>query len=143
MGEKGFLSTIAGLLARALYAQGELGESARFSRICEESAAPDDVSSQMLWRRSRALLLANDGDLDRAEALAREAVELGEKTDFENDHADALVDLAGILAQRGRRDDALAELEEAAGRYERKGNLPSLERARRLASDLAGAQAPG
>ena len=137
MGEKGFSSTVAGLLARALYEQGEHGESARFSRICEEAAAPDDVVSQMLWRRSRAMLLAHDGDLERAEALAREAVELGERTDFENDHADALVDLAGILSLRGRRAEALTELEEAAGRYERKGNLPSLERAQRLAGELS------
>jgi tetratricopeptide (TPR) repeat protein len=91
----------------------------------------------MLWRRSRALLLAADGELDRAEALAREAVELGARRELENDHADALVDLAGILARRGRRAEALAELEEARARYERKGNLPSLERAQRLARDLA------
>src|SRR5205823_2882234 len=88
MGEMGFLSTIAGHLALALFARGEYSKSARFSRACEEAAAPDDASSQMLWRRSRAKLLAHDGDLERAEALAREAVERAAKTDFLNDHAD-------------------------------------------------------
>ena len=137
MGERGFRSTIAGFLADALYAQGEYAESARFSRTCEEAAAPDDALSQMLWRRSRAKLLAHEGDLERGEALAREAVQLGEKTDFENDHADALLDLAEILAVRGRRAEALTETEGAARRYERKGNLPSLERAQQLAQELS------
>jgi tetratricopeptide (TPR) repeat protein len=137
MGERGFRSTIAGFLAHALYAQGEYAESARFNRTCEEAAAPDDALSQMLWRRSRAKLLAHEGDLERAEALAREAVRLGEKTDFENDHAEALVDLAEILAQGGRRDEALRELGEAAARYERKGNLPSLARTQRLEQELS------
>jgi tetratricopeptide (TPR) repeat protein len=91
----------------------------------------------MLWRRSRAKLLAREGNLERAEALAREAVELAAKTDFLSDHADAFVDLAEIHALGGRRDQALAELEEAAKRYQLKGNLPSLERARSAAAELA------
>jgi predicted ATPase/class 3 adenylate cyclase len=143
MGEMGFLSTIAGHLALALFVQGEYAESARFSRICEESAAPDDAPSQVLWRRSRAKLLAHDGDLERAEALAREAVERAAKTDFLNDHADALVDLGEILAPAGRREDALRAVDEAAKRYERKGNLPSLERARRLGRELSASLASG
>ena len=143
MGERGFRSTIAGFLAHALYAQGEYAESERFSRTCEEAAAPDDALSQMLWRRSRAKILAHGGDLERAEALAREAVRLGEKTDFLNDHADALVDLAEVLALAGRRPAALAEIEEAAKRYERKGNLPSLERTRAVAQELSAPLASG
>src|SRR5438067_257651 len=137
MGERGFRSTIAGFLADALYAQGEYAESARFSRTCEEAAAPDDALSKMLWRRSRAQLLAHEGDLERGEALAREAVQLGEQTDFDNDHADALLDLAESLALCGRRAEALTGIETAASRYERKGNLPSLERAQRLAQELS------
>jgi predicted ATPase/class 3 adenylate cyclase len=139
MGEKGFLSTVAGLLAEALYAQGEYAESARFSRECEEAAAPDDALSQMLWRRTRAKILAREGKLERAEALAREAVELATKTDVLNDHADAFVDLAEIHALDGRREEALVEIEEAAKRYELKGNLPSLQRARSAAAELAAA----
>jgi len=104
--------------------------------VCEEAAAPDDALSQLLWRRSRAKLAAREGDLGRAEALAREAVQVAARTDFLNDHADALVDLAEILVLAGRREEALAEVEEAVSRYERKGNLPSLERARQLARDL-------
>jgi predicted ATPase/class 3 adenylate cyclase/tetratricopeptide (TPR) repeat protein len=137
MGERGFLSTIAGCLAHALVGQGEYAEGMRFSRACEEAAAPDDVFSQMLWRSSRAKILAQQGDLERAEALAREAVSLGGQTDLMNTHADALSELAEILAQAERREEALTVLEEAAARYEGKGNLPSLRRAREAASELA------
>ena len=58
MGERGFLSTIAGFLAQALCAQGEYDEAERFSRASEAAAAPDDVMSQVLWRTARAKVRA-------------------------------------------------------------------------------------
>ncbi|HEY6836657.1 MAG TPA: adenylate/guanylate cyclase domain-containing protein [Gaiellaceae bacterium] len=137
MGERGFLSTTAGFLSHALYAQGAYGESARFGRICEQLAAADDVPSQTLWRRSRAKLSAREGDLEAAEALAREAVRLCAATDFLNSHAEALVDLAEILALEGRREEALDVLGEAAGKYRQKGNLVSLRRVEELSASLA------
>ena len=73
---------------------------------------------------------------EQIEGLAREAVQVAAKTDFLNDRADALIDLAEILALAGRREEGLAEIEEAVKCYERKGNLPALERARRFAGDL-------
>jgi tetratricopeptide (TPR) repeat protein len=91
----------------------------------------------MLWRTSRARIRAQQGDLERAEALAREAVQLGERTDLLNTQADALLDLAEVLALAGRREEALVALEEAARLYERKGNLPAIERARSVAEELA------
>ena len=137
MGERAFSSTIAGFLAQALCAEGRYEEAARFSRASEEAAASDDVFSQMLWRTSRARIRAQQGDLERAEALAREAVQLGERTDLLNTLADARFDLAEVLALAGRREEALVALEEAARLYERKGNLPALERARSVAEELA------
>jgi predicted ATPase/class 3 adenylate cyclase len=137
MGERGFLSTIAAFLAHALFAAGELDEAAWFSWASEEAAAPDDVASQILWRSARAKILARQGDLARAEALAREAVRLSEPTDLVNTQADALSDLAEVLALAGRRTEAASALDEAARRYEQKGNLPSLLRAQETARELA------
>ena len=137
MGERAFSSTIAGFLAQGLCAEGRYEEAARFSRASEEAAASDDIFSQMLWRTSRARIRAQQGDLERAEALAREAVQLGKRTDLLNTQADALFDLAEVLALAGRREEALVALEEAARLYERKGNLPALERARTAAEELA------
>jgi predicted ATPase len=137
MGERGFLSTVAGFLALALYAAGEFVESARFSKASEDAAAADDVFSQILWRTSRAKLLARQSDFERAEALAREAVRLGEPTDLLNEKADTLADLAEVLRMAGRGGEARAAFEQAAGLYERKGNLPALARARSSAHELA------
>jgi predicted ATPase/class 3 adenylate cyclase len=137
MGERGFLSTIAGFLAQALCAQGEYDEAEHFSRVSEAAAAPDDVMSQVLWRTARAKVQAQRGDAEAAETLAREAVELAEGTELLNTQGDALVDLATVLTATGRREEALVAAEAAAERYEQKGNRPSLERARRLAGELA------
>ena len=137
MGERGLLSTVAGFLAQALYAEGDYHEAARFSRASEDAAATDDVFSQMLWRISRAKILVRQGDSERAEALAQEAVRLGEATDLLSTRADMLCDLAEVLRLAGRRADALPALATAARLYEQKGNLPGLERAQALAADLS------
>jgi tetratricopeptide (TPR) repeat protein len=138
-GERGYLSSIAGFLAHALYEEGRDDEAERFSRECEDAAAPDDVLSQVLWRTARAKIRARQGDLQRAEALAREAVHLGEPTDLVSTRADALSDLAVVLALGGRRDEALVALGEATRLHERKGNLAALERVRLVAAQLAAA----
>jgi ATP/maltotriose-dependent transcriptional regulator MalT len=134
MGERGFRSTIAGLLAHALCALGEDDEADRFSRACEDAAAPEDAFSQVLWRSARAKVLARRGDAGPAEAAAREAVEIAERTDLLNTQADALLDLAEVLERSGRNDEARAAAQDAAECFERKGNLVSLARARAAVS---------
>jgi predicted ATPase/class 3 adenylate cyclase len=137
MGERGFRSTIAGLLAHALCAVEEDEEAERFSRAGESAAAGDDVYSQVLWRSARAKVLARRGEVEAAEATAREAVALAERTDLLNTQADALLDLAEVLALADRADEARAAARGAAERFERKGNLPSLARARRAAGEAS------
>ena len=140
LGERGFLSSIAGFLAHTLCALGEFEEADRFSRAGETAATPDDVLSQVLWRTARAKIRAERGDAEGAEVLAREAVGLAEATDLLNTQGDALLDLASVLAHGPRREDALAAAEEAARRFEQKGNRASLARARALARELAPAR---
>ena len=140
MGERGYLSTAAALLAQALYAQGDLGEAERFSRVSEDAAAPEDVFSQVLWRSARAKIRARRGETTEAEALAREAVELADRTDMLNTQGDALVDLGEALSLAQRPAEAVSAFEQAAERYERKGNRVSLERARALAREVAPAR---
>jgi hypothetical protein len=136
MGERGLLSTVAGFLAQALYADGEYEEAERFSKLSEGATAVDDVFSHMLWRSSRAKLLARQGDLQRAETLAREAVRISESTDLLITRADMLVDLAHVLSLADRPPEAAAALVEAAQLYEQKGSAPALERARASAGEL-------
>jgi ATP/maltotriose-dependent transcriptional regulator MalT len=137
MGERGYLSTSAALLAHALYAQNELDEAERFTRLSEDAAASEDVFSQVLWRAVRAKIRARRGELAEAEAMGREAVALVEKTDMLNTQGDTLADLAEVLSLAGRPAEAISVLEQAAEIFERKGNRISLERVRALARELA------
>ena len=137
MGERSYLSTIAGFLAQALYTQGEYDEAEGLSRASEAAAAANDVVSQVLWRSARAKIKAQRGEIEEAQALAREAVEIVETTDLLNTQGDAFSDLAEVLTVAERREDALEALQQASARYESKGNRMSLDRAGRAARELA------
>jgi hypothetical protein len=70
----------------------------------------------------------------RASGSPREAVALAEETDMLKAHAEALLDLAEVLALVGR--DARAELDRALALYEGKGNLVMAERTRSRLAEL-------
>jgi len=137
LGERGYFSTMAALLAHALTGRGELDEAERFSRTSEDAAAADDAFSQVLWRTARAKIRARRGEPAQAEALGRDAVAIAEGTDLLNTRGDTLADLAEVLALAGRPAEAVAVLEQAAEIFERKGNRASLERVRLTAEELA------
>jgi class 3 adenylate cyclase/tetratricopeptide (TPR) repeat protein len=90
--------------------------------------ASDERLPQILWRQVRGKALARRDELQEGERLAREGVALAAETDMLNAHADALLDLAEVLALAGQ--DTRAELEQAFALYERKGNLVMAERTR-------------
>jgi predicted ATPase len=136
MGERAYLSTAAALLAHTLCAEGELDEAERFSRISESTTAPEDVFSQILWRSARGKILARRGELPEAEALVREAVELAEGTDMLNTQGDTLAHLGEVLSLAGRQAEAAEVLEQAANRFEQKGNVVSLAQVLALSRDL-------
>jgi ATP/maltotriose-dependent transcriptional regulator MalT len=81
MGDTGYLSSVAAVLANPVYAQGRYEEAERYTRISEEAAARDDYASQILWRSVRAKAFARKGRLADGEQLPREAVTLAEATD--------------------------------------------------------------
>ena len=137
MGERSYLSSAAALLAHALSEQGELVEAERFSRTSQDAAAVDDAFSQVLWRSARAKIRSRQGELEEAEALAREAVAVAERTDLLNTHGDTLADLGDVVARADRSAEAAAVFEQAAEIFGRKGNLASLERVRLAAQELA------
>jgi tetratricopeptide (TPR) repeat protein len=136
MGEKYFLSTVAGLLAHTLYLTNRVEEAEGFSRVSEQTAG-DDVESQSLWRRARAKVLVRSGLSDAAEALAREACALIERVDSPSTRANSLMDLAEVLALSGKTQEAIPLLTEAVLLHERKGNLVTAERARAVLGQLA------
>ena len=138
MGERGFNSTISGMLAHALESQGLDDEAEHFCRESERLAAADDVFSQVLWRTALAKMLVRRGDPERAEALAHESVGLL-PPDMLTMRSYAHFDLAAVLAALGRTEEAKAAADEAVMLFEQKGNLVMLDQARRLSADLQAA----
>jgi hypothetical protein len=125
------LSSAAALLARLLYMHEAFEQSEHYCRVSEDAASEDDVFSQVLWRGTRARLLARTGDRVVAEELVNSSVAQAQQTDFLMLHADALADRAAVLTGMGRTADAARDLEQAIGLYERKQIHPSEEVARR------------
>ena len=74
IGERGYSSSVAAFLGRALYAQGRLDEAEEIALHAQERAAPDDLWSQALALGTRAKVLARRGSHAEGELLAREAV---------------------------------------------------------------------
>ncbi len=129
MGERGMRSTVAAFLAQALVAQGRYQEAEEFTQISEETGAEADVVTQAIWRSTRAHALAHRGNVDLAEQLAREAIELAAGTDFLDLQAEALLGLAEVLRAAGRAESARPLVELAKSTYERKGNVVGALRA--------------
>jgi tetratricopeptide (TPR) repeat protein len=128
MGEKGFLSTLASCLGEAVYRQGKIDEAERYSEISEELGASDDRLNEAAWRILRAKVFSARGEFDRAEALAREAVEIAAETDYFELAAGTWLDLAEIRQAAGNAE-ARTAAHEALELYERKGNLVGARRA--------------
>ncbi len=138
MGERNYISTTAGILAEVLYRQGRYQESAEFAGVCRELASPDDVTSQFLWRRVQAKLLARDRQHERSDAILAEALELISGSDWVDWQGNGFMDLAEICQLRGRTADAVEALGQASVRFAAKGNVVSLRRADELAHELRG-----
>jgi class 3 adenylate cyclase/DNA-binding winged helix-turn-helix (wHTH) protein len=134
MGETNLLSTSAAYLAQALLAQGRDHEAERFARLSDELASADDLFTQILWRGVLARTLAGGDRIDEALTLARQAVELAERTDFISHRGDALVDFAVVMVKAGHLEQARTALANALRLYREKGNTVAADRAR---ADLA------
>jgi ATP/maltotriose-dependent transcriptional regulator MalT len=111
IGEKYFLSTVAGFLAQTLYALGRFDEVNTLGRLSQELAIEDDVDSQAVWRCALAKVRAREGSVAEGEVLVREALEILAPTDAVLLRFGALLDLAEVLRLAGRSDveDVLAE----------------------------------
>jgi hypothetical protein len=143
IGEKPHLSTAAGLLAQALYALNRLEEAYAWAGRAAELGSSDDAMTQMLWRQVKAKVLARQGESYEAERLARRAVTIGDDTDHLNAQGNAYTDLAEVLSLIGRPKPAAAAIRQALGRYERKGNLVSAQRAHERLAELQHAAPAG
>jgi predicted ATPase/class 3 adenylate cyclase len=106
IGERGYVSTVLGNLAEALYAQGRLGEARQLTEEAEAAAAPADIDAQARWRTARAKVLARVGEFSAAQVLLDEAQALVSPTCWAPLQA-------GILLARAEVDQLAGALERA------------------------------
>ena len=140
IGERNYISTIAGLLAETLYRQSRFEEARGYAAFCEEVAAPSDVYSQYLWRGIRGKLLARDGAADEGIELATSGVTETRASDDIEGQGNALVFLAEAQAAAGRHEDAARSAGEARRLFEAKGNIVSAARTGNLVAVAAVAE---
>ncbi|HZE29735.1 MAG TPA: tetratricopeptide repeat protein, partial [Gaiellaceae bacterium] len=137
-GETGFLSTMASMLAEALYAQGRLDEAEAAALRSREISTSDDFNAQAAWRAAYAKILARRGELEEGERLAREAVEIIDRSDELSHQGDWRVGLAEVLRLAGRTDESIPVLRDALERYEQKENRVAADTTRALLAEAGG-----
>jgi ATP/maltotriose-dependent transcriptional regulator MalT len=130
MGEQAFLSTTIAFLARAVSTQKRDDEAEELAQLSARLTAPGDSLTQILCRGVEARIAARRGRLEEAEKLARAAVSLADRTDFLAQRGDAWIDLAQILRDRGRADEAAAAADQGLHLHEQKGNVVTAARIR-------------
>ena len=127
-GQLANLASVAAQLAETLVVEGRYEEAARFAAESERAAASDDIHAQIAWRVARAKVSSGLGAADRAEAVAREAVELATTTDSPFFAAEALEALAAALAAGGHEAEAHVTAGDALELYRAKGNVAAAAR---------------
>jgi ATP/maltotriose-dependent transcriptional regulator MalT len=132
MSDSGLLATTTAMLAQAVYAQGRLAEAKELCRVAADTAAADDIVTQVIWRGIEAKILAREGRCEDAESLAREAVALVEPTDLLSHRGDAMLDLAEVLRACSHADESDRASRTALSLYEQKRNAVGAARARSL-----------
>ena len=119
--ERSVRSTALALLAEARFRTGALDAAEAAAGESRRLTADDDLASQIAWRGITAKVLSARGGADEAVALAREATELADGTEFLAIAAQAHADLASVLAATGLDAEAATERTTAADLFDRKG----------------------
>ena len=124
-------------LARASYERGDPIECLRILDESERYSAPPDWEIVTNRPATRALALAQVGQLAEAENLARQAVGHVEGTQFLDYKANALHVLGEVLRRSGRTAEAVNALEEGSRLFNSKGNIVMAARNQALIDELA------
>jgi class 3 adenylate cyclase len=121
-GERGNAASIAADLARALQMLGRDEEADATAEEACELGNRDDVELQVFARIARAGAKASLGAVEEALSIAREGVDLAERTDALTMRGDALLTLAAVLRVAGAEGDAAAAASRALDLFEAKEN---------------------
>jgi tetratricopeptide (TPR) repeat protein len=127
--ETQYLSLIAVELGEVLYRLGRYDDALECATISRRTAAIDNFVVHGAWRALTSKMMARQGQLGRAIALAQEAVAIGANSDYLNWRALWYMDLGEVLALAELPERAADTLRRALDLYEQKGNLVMAGRA--------------
>jgi hypothetical protein len=118
----GHLATVAGLAAQVLIACGDTGPDARArADLARRTSSPNDVDAEVRWRIATAILEDAAGRTSEARALASEACQIVEASEFVLLKIEALLALARVHARDPAGSVAEGARGEALALAERKG----------------------
>ncbi|TMB51580.1 MAG: zinc-ribbon domain-containing protein [Chloroflexi bacterium] len=136
LGERAYLSTVAGELALRLLDEDRVEEAREAAKVAVETGAADDLATQVALAAFRARILAREGKAEDAERLAREVVALADTHEFFSQYDLARETLADVLRWSGRLSEARRVIEDLADHTERRANRTYAATLRRRAEGL-------
>jgi tetratricopeptide (TPR) repeat protein len=136
MGERGYLSTIAAILAVTLCALDRYDEAEHYIREARKLGAKDDITTQLYWRCAQAEVLASRGETKEALQVIQEGQDLIDATDYIVDRAAALTSRAVVEKAAGDPDGARVALQSAVELLEEKGDVTAAAHTRKLIEEL-------
>jgi predicted ATPase/class 3 adenylate cyclase len=138
MGERGYLSSVAGWLAGAVYAQGRLDEAQQMTEEAQAATVPGDIDAQVWWRVTRARLLARGGHFPAARTLLDEAAALVSPTSWATFQAQILMAKAEVDQLAGAPRQAERSLRAALRIYQDRHATPLADQATAALANLTG-----
>jgi tetratricopeptide (TPR) repeat protein len=138
IGERGFYSTQALMLAECLYRAG--ADDMEIEELCakaRETTAAEDLVNFVWLDMVGGLLHARRGEHEQAEEHSRRAVARTDKTDHHLARSYPRAYLAEVLALSGRREEAAGVAAEAFEIFEAKGDVAAEAQFRSRLSSLA------
>jgi len=106
--DRGTLCEAQRWLAEVLLAKGKVDEAERYAEAALDTVGPQDMSSRASTRFTLARVRNEQGRLDDAEKLLREAADILEQTEYCAFGTESLQALVQLLRDRGRDDEAEA-----------------------------------
>ena len=122
LGETGVLSTLQAERALVQYRRGRIPQAEASIVRARETGAEHDIATQAAWRAVAAMIAADRGDVDEADRIAGEAIEMVEPTDFLELRGEVFEAAGHVHLAAGRRSEAAAGFERAVAEHERKEN---------------------
>jgi class 3 adenylate cyclase len=130
-GERGYLSSVSGLLALTLARQERFADAESFADKSRRIGAEDDLITQIYWRAAKTQVVAARGELAEAARLGTETTEL--MTDYDSfERPIVTVEVAPFLEPKAAR----RALERALAVASAKGNVITAERAQTMLEAL-------